>query len=442
MPTTYTGDDTDEDFAGTGAGEIFHAGGGADAVDAFGGDDTLFGEGGNDSLFGGPGSDSIAGGEGDDLLLGGAVFDAGSDTADGGTGDDTIMATAAGTFLGGEGTDLLQWLSTGATPVLLGIDTPGQPGHFAGLFGTALSADGFERLVAQTGAGDDTIGGGALDDSIAAYQGANALHGFCGNDTLSYSTGWASTLDGGEGDDLAIIRTGALGDIIFTAAPDGSAADGHGATITNVERFFLALYTGNDHAQLGAGADSAYADAGADTILAGGGADYLHGGAGDDLLDGEDGADVLTGAHGNDALLGGGGDDTLAGRVGNDTITGGLGADLLNGGDGADIYRFLAADDSTARPAGRDIIKRFDHDADPARGDRIDLSAIDANGALPGDPAFQFIGTAPFSAPGQIRFQHVGSNTVVQVNIAGHSGAEMAIKLLGLHDMMAFDFIG
>ena len=485
MPTTYTGTDANETFTGTDDSEIFHTGGGNDVVDSYGGDDTIFGEGGNDALAGGHGDDSISGGDGDDWILGGSINVTGTDTADGGAGNDTITATAAGVMYGGDGVDELHWLSITADPVLLGITSEAQPGHFEGFYVVPevvggvtyvfvprpVVVDGIERILASTGAGNDTVSGGALNDEIHVYQGDNEAYGFGGNDTLSYSAGGASTLDGGEGDDVAMVRPGALGDFVFTVAPDGSAGDNHGAVITNVERFSLALYTGDDWAQLGAGADTAYADSGDDTMLGGGGQDSLHGGDGADSLAGEADADTLFGAHGDDSLSGGDGTDTVKGGVGDDTLSGGAGADLLDGGDGADlldggegndklrgnlgadtlvgglgadalngglgadVFRFLAPSESTVQVAGRDTIKDF------APGDRIDLSAIDANGGLAGDPLFAFIGTAAFSAPGQIRAVAQGGNTIVQVNIAGTGGAEMAIRLNGLHALTESDFI-
>jgi len=478
MLITITGTDADESFTGTDADEIFDTGGGNDVVDAYGGNDTLLGGAGNDSLAGGHGNDSLDGGAGDDWLLGGSINVTGTDTANGGAGNDTITVAGAPCVIdGGDGIDQLEWLSISVDPVLLGITSDAQPGHFEGFYQFmgvgpgAVIVDGIERILAHTGAGDDTLSGGALDDELQAYQGTNVIHGLGGNDTLSYSTGWASTLDGGDGDDMVLVRTGALGDTIFTVAPDGSASDNHGAVITDVERCTLAFYTGNDWAQLGAGADTAYGSYGDDTLQGGGGGDQLTGDMGADSLDGQAGDDslfggqdndVLAGSIGNDTLKGGAGADTLAGggdadwldggdgadmlqgdagndtllgNLGADTITGGLGADVLGGGDGADVFRFLDPSESTAMAAGRDTINHF------ATGDRIDLSAIDANGGLAGDPLFAFIGSAAFSAPGQIRAFDNGANTFVQINIAGSGGAEMAIQLTGVHTLAEIDFI-
>ena len=174
---------------------------------------------------------------------------------------------------------------------------------------------------------------------------------------------------------------------------------------------------------------------GADTVAGGAGEDQLLGGSQNDSLDGGADGDTVNGGVGDDTLLGGDGSDRLVGSAGDDVLLGGLGGDMLVGGAGADVFRFLAPAESARGGPGRDTIRDFQP------GDRIDLSAIDANGALPGDPLFDFIGTAAFTAPGQIRVLESGANTIVQVNIAGSGLADMAIRLMGVHSLTEIDFI-
>jgi hypothetical protein len=51
-------------------------------------------------------------------------------------------------------------------------------------------------------------------------------------------------------------------------------------------------------------------------------------------------------------------------------------------------------------------------------GDIIDLHQIDADVNTAGDQAFSFIGTNPFSAPGQVHFFADGlGNTIVEGNL-------------------------
>jgi hypothetical protein len=65
----------------------------------------------------------------------------------------------------------------------------------------------------------------------------------------------------------------------------------------------------------------------------------------------------------------------------------------------------------------------FDFD-DPGKGDDlIDLTA------MPG--VSSFIGTAAFTAAGQVRVQQAGTSVLVQINTAGVGGAESEILIVG-----------
>lgn len=183
---------------------------------------------------------------------------------------------------------------------------------------------------------------------------------------------------------------------------------------------------GNDHLVAGAGADTGFGRAGDDKLGGGWGRDTLGGGLGKDVLAGDGGADQLRGGLGDDSLLGGDGWDMLTGGAGNDTVEGGNGRDLLTGGAGADDFKFSAVGQSGPAAAKRDVIADFKSGLD-----RIDLSVIDTNPAMDDDQSFAFIGTAEFSAPGQVRFETVGGFTTVFVNTDRDSDFEMAIEVLG-----------
>lgn len=130
------------------------------------------------------------------------------------------------------------------------------------------------------------------------------------------------------------------------------------------------------------------------------------------------GADVIVGGQGADEIFGGGG---------NDKITGGLGADLLSGGDGNDDFIYTAVTQS--RAAGG-----IDQICDFATGDRIDLSAIDANsfnGAGTND-AFSFIGAAAFTGggaagAGQLRAVLAGGVWTVEGDLDGNGIADFTL---------------
>jgi cysteinyl-tRNA synthetase len=106
---------------------------------------------------------------------------------------------------------------------------------------------------------------------------------------------------------------------------------------------------------------------GADDAMAGGASgDRIYGRSGDDDLSGGEGRDFLMGNRGDDRLVGDDGDDRLFGGAGADEIAGGAGPDEIAGGRGGDTFVFAPGD-------GRDVI------ADWGRGDRIDLTALDAS---------------------------------------------------------------
>jgi hypothetical protein len=70
------------------------------------------------------------------------------------------------------------------------------------------------------------------------------------------------------------------------------------------------------------------------------------------------------------------------------------------------------------------------NDFSPADGEKLDLSAIDAiaGGGLAND-AFTFIGTAAFSAPGQLRWLDLGTSRAVVGSVDADADAELTIFL-------------
>ena len=108
--------------------------------------------------------------------------------------------------------------------------------------------------------------------------------------------------------------------------------------------------------------------------------------------------------------------------------------DLLQGETGADQFRYIAVSESTA--TAMDTISGFELGVDD-----ISLSTIDAKPLVAGDQAFAFIGTAAFTAVGQVRIVESGGSTRVEVNTVGTSGAEMVILIDGVTGLLATDFI-
>ncbi len=107
-------------------------------------------------------------------------------------------------------------------------------------------------------------------------------------------------------------------------------------------------------------------------------------------------------------------------------MVGGVGKDQLAGGLGADQFVFTNRLDSGAGAAGRDIITDFNR----AQGDKIDLSAIDANLRLAGNQAFEFVGTDGFSgSAGELGYQQANGTTLIFADMDGDRRADFSIEL-------------
>jgi hypothetical protein len=78
-------------------------------------------------------------------------------------------------------------------------------------------------------------------------------------------------------------------------------------------------------------------------------------------------------------------------------------------------------------------------DFSSAQGDKIDLASLDANTGLTGNQAFSFIGSAEFTAAGQIRFD--AATGAIQCNVDGSLSADFEIGLTGVSALQASDFI-
>jgi hypothetical protein len=189
------------------------------------------------------------------------------------------------------------------------------------------------------------------------------------------------------------------------------------------------------------GNDTIFGTISPDTIYARGGNDVVYGGprrnpAGrahdHDRISGGDGNDTLYGGKGNDVLSGDAGDDILDGGAGRDVLIGGAGHDTLTGGAGADRFVFLTPNDAPFRAPQETSGDRIT-DFSSSDGDKIDLSAIDANVLLPGKQTFVF-STNPYSnLAGELHILQPGSDTVVSgqtgnsipvpeiwINLSGH----------------------
>lgn len=265
-------------------------------------------------------------------------------------------------------------------------------------------------------------------DATVEFQGNSLQYRFEGGDVAEITAGTITglTVTLVNGGPTVLSATG-----VAVRATEFSALLGSG----NSTALFNLLLPGNDLISAGAGADRLVGHLGNDT---------LNGGGGDDVLSGEAGADSLSGGGGNDRLDGAAGLDALFGGAGRDVLIGGAGKDVMSGGAGADTFVFRATGDSAAARANADVITDF-----RAGTDRIDLRGIDAYGATGADDAFLWIGTGSFSnaGAGEVRarlFDNAGTEndfTMIEIDTDGDLGVEMTIRLTGLHDLGAGDFL-
>lgn len=155
------------------------------------------------------------------------------------------------------------------------------------------------RIIAEGGAGNDTILGSRNDDLLRGGNGRDYIDGNSGNDVIF----------GGEDND----------ELIGDEGNDSITGGG-----------------GNDDIGGGRGNDTLDGESGNDTLQGRDGDDVIYGRVGSDVLYGNDGHDALYGSDGDDKLFSGDGNDTARGGSGHDSINGGLGNDLLHGEGGDD----------------------------------------------------------------------------------------------------------
>ena len=167
-------------------------------------------------------------------------------------------------------------------------------------------------------------------------------------------------------------------------------------------------------------------------------ANDIDGNGGKNLLSGKGGKDILDGRGGADRIDGGSGEDLLKGGGGADRIDGGSGADRLKGGGGADFFVFDSPGDSRLAPGARDVILDFNRGG----GDHISLRAMDANAKAGGNQAFRFIGDDAFDGkPGELRYDHVGRDTLILGDRNGDKRPDFSILVDGHIDFVRGDFL-
>ncbi len=441
------------------------------------GKDTLIGRAGNDTLVGNKDKDSLNGGAGNDTLIGIDPTDANLglleiDTLTGGTGNDLfVLGDASGVFynggdrtiqntgdyafitdfgtgdkiqLRGQASDYILWspINWGGRSVqalyfndgqAIGANPGGwdqsdefiayiqvQPGT-APLSLSNLSQFTYVTDLTITGTPDnDTLNGGAGNDSLIGNKGNDSLNGGAGADTLiginptdaNLGRGEIDVLTGGAGNDLFVLGDasgvfyndgntttpggGDYADITDFGNGDriqlkGQASDyllipftspglngsflfrndgqGTGASTGGLDQFdeyiaFIQIQPGTAPLSLSNLSQFTYVtDL---TITGGAGNDTLNGGTGNDSLIGNKGNDSLNGGAGADMLIGIDPTDANLGRGEFDVLTGGAGNDLFVLGNASGVFY----NDRNSALAGLDDYARIN---DFGNGDRIQL---------------------------------------------------------------------
>ncbi len=321
--------------------------------------------------------DKIYGLDGDDRIFGFG----GNDDITGGLGADIIN--------GGEGIDTARY-SDSSSGVVVSLATR------VGLGGTAEG----DELVSI-----ENVMGSSHDDTLIGDMGANGLYGGGGDDRIMGGEG-ADIINGGADWDTADYYDSLSGVTVSLSTGLGSGGTAEGDRLSDIEVLSGSMFS-----------DFLQGDDLDNTFI---------GMYGDDTLDGKDGNDRLFGGAGNDMLKAGGGADRLEGGIDHDTLIGGLGADTLLGGEGADTFVWTSTAETGTTFATADLVGDFNRSS----GDQFDFRSIDANETVSGNQSFTFIGTAEFSAPGQINWKHdVFGNTWIALNTDGDSSAEAMIRL-------------
>jgi Ca2+-binding RTX toxin-like protein len=324
---------------------------------------------------------------------------------------------------------------------------------------TITGSDSDDHLVGLAGndyldgkIGYDTLEGGAGNDTLISDLGGDSMSGGEGADTFVLNSIESGKYDDGAGFGAFYIGSSSIGDFdradkIVINMPDmpikyiGNAQFSGVAGEYNFNgSSFEFDFDGNKQEDASLNVSfSVYQDKDIKEISPNNFAldtSSQYGKDTNDTLTGTNADDKIFGLFGDDSLVGGAGNDALNGDYGNDTLVGGLGKDTLTGGDGKDTFVFSVVEKSI------DTITDFQITSYYYGGDKIGLSAIDANEKSTGDQAFTFIGNAAFSktnATGQLRFDT--TSKILYGSTDADITPEFSIQLNGVKSLVTGDFI-
>lgn len=295
------------------------------------GNDTLIGNASGNSLYGGGGNDTLLGGDDTDLLFG----EAGDDTLRGGNSNDKMIGGLGDdTFDGGDGTtdnsgsdevsyeDRDPGSGPGVTVLFNGQADDGTTGGtehdnvlntieivrgtaFADTISAAGRGDSVGMILNGAG-GDDTVTGGAGNDTLMGEGGNDTLLGGDGGDTLNgdagndllQGQGGGDILNGGADYDKADYADKSSGvNITMDDSPnDGVGGSAEGDNVHNdIEEVRATAHNDTVSAAGRTSGIDLYGFEGDDTLLGSEAGDHIYAGAGNDVLQGRGGGDDLNG---------------------------------------------------------------------------------------------------------------------------------------------------
>lgn len=506
LPETLLGLDGDDTLMGAGGSDALFGGAGNDHLIGGGGNDRLFGGEGDDLLDpgveyvdrtqfggfaeateirealivdGGAGFDTLRvdysaspvsiGLRADDLLSKPTILNMEAIEVVGSQFADVIIGTSAGDRLfGGGGFDVLEgnagndWLDAGpAGPAAIGFAPDSGQSNI-----DAISLNSY--FVATSGSPTASF---ALTAAAIFYDMQGFYPTYGGPETFSFTAEAGATLE---------VRLAVAGDTFMTFAdysltsstgveierqfhedPDPEQSYGYfvlaeagtyyltaavypGVWQGGVAEFHLSLtsaqvMTGNRLIG-GEGDDTYVVHSGSDEVVerAGQGTDHVRSSVSFDLAANVENL-TLTGS----AAINGTGNglaNAISGNGSANRIIGGAGADTLTGGGGPDRFVFTSLSDSA--PGAADRILDFSGKTKRGNGDKIDLSAIDANSNTAAHDSFHFVNKFSGKA-GQVfsSYDEQSGLTSIYLDVDGDRSADMVIELLGNVKLTATDFI-
>jgi Ca2+-binding RTX toxin-like protein len=424
-----------------------------DTLTGTSGANQLHGQDGNDVIKGGGGNDFLDGGNGNDILVS-SIWDA--STLDGGAGDDTFKGSGASDVLiGGSGSDTADFSHMSFVTITLGDPIP----YWAG------SEDPHAQFISI-----ENLTGAAGQDVLVGNGESNVLRGLAGQDNL-IGGGGADIMYGGADNDAYYVDN--AGDIVWEYAGEGTgdyviASASYALTAgSEIEQLQVDSSVGTAAINLTGNEfnNFIFGSSGDNVINGGGGADYMSGGkgndtyfvdnAGDSLFENGDihstpeneseGFDtVLTSVNfnvglyseievlqaigtANVSLTGSLDNNRIIGNDGINVIDGSYGKDTMTGGGGGDAFLWSSIDEIGLFNFDPDIITDFN-----TAQDVLHFTNIDANETVAGNQDFTFIGTAAFTAPGQINWFTNGTDTFIQLNTNADPTVDGVIQLNGV----------